>query len=273
MALRNGLSTAAVNEVAGPLTGMPELLAKHEAVSGPNRIRLPLQRDSGKLAFTLEHVLTPEECEHIIRAAETFGFGVAGLGGSGKQEVSAVLRDSSRIITEDAVLARRIFERIRHHLPRIWQGRRLLGLNEQLKLLRYHTGQKFVAHYDGAFCRPNTTNKTCLTLQLYLSGSCVSGGATRFIGPDASAGESCWPDQGRALVFQHNILHEGAAVKEGIKYTLRTDVEFSGESTSAMLLEFLGLGGSTAQLKRSLAVATLMIAISATLMASRRQNV
>eukprot|EP00930_Biecheleria_cincta_P095567 TRINITY_DN87519_c0_g1_i1.p1 TRINITY_DN87519_c0_g1~~TRINITY_DN87519_c0_g1_i1.p1 ORF type:complete len:275 (-),score=41.07 TRINITY_DN87519_c0_g1_i1:81-905(-) len=273
MVLQNGLSTVAVNEVAGPLTGMPELPPKHNAISGPNRIRLPLKRDSGKLAFTLENVLTPEECEHIIRAAETFGFGVAGLGSSGRQEVSAGLRDSSRIITDDAVLATQIFRRIRKHLPRVWQGRRLLGLNEQLKLLRYHPGQKFVAHYDGAFCRPKTPNKTCLTVQLYLSASGVSGGSTRFIGPDASSGVSCLPYQGRALVFQHTILHEGAEVHEGIKYTLRTDVEYSGESMPAVLQECLGLGGSTVQLKqRLLAVATLITAVGAALMAARTKK-
>jgi len=259
--------------VAGPLTGMPELLAKHEAISRPNRIRLPLKRDSGKLAFTLENVLTREECEQMIRAAEAFGFGVAGLGGSGKQEVSAGLRDSSRIITDDVVLATHIFVRVRKHLPCVWQGQRLLGLNEQLKFLRYHPGQKFVAHYDGAFCRPNTPNKTRLTVQLYLSTSGVSGGSTRFIGPDTSAGVSCWPNQGRALVFQHNIVHEGAEVEEGIKYTVRTDVEYSGESMSAMLQEFIGLGGSTSLLKQlALTAATLMIAIGGILVAARTKK-
>lgn len=259
-------SMTAVNQVAGPLTDMPVLSAK--TVGCPTRIQLPLRRDRDKLAFTLEDVLTSEECEQIIRVAEGFGFGQAGLGSSGKQTVSAEFRDSSRIISEDPVLAGQILDRIRPHLPCVCRGRRLIGLNEQLKILRYHPGQKFAAHFDGRFCRPNTPNQTCLTLQLYLSQGHISGGSTRFIGQDASSGVSCLPKAGRALVFQHNILHEGAVVEDGVKYTIRTDVEYGGESGSARLQELVGLGGSRSEQRRaSLLAFTSLIALVAVIWA------
>ena len=34
------------------------------------------------------------------------------------------------------------------------------------------------------------------------------------------------PKQGLAVVFLHNLEHEGSAVKAGIKYVLRTDIMF-----------------------------------------------
>ena len=137
------------------------------------------------------------------------GFGAAGLGGTGKQEVSTGLRDCGRLITSDKQLAWQIFERIRTNLPRVWQGRHILGLNEQLKFLRYHPGQKFVPHMDGAYKRPGTTNRTFFTVQLYLSQEHLEGGATRFVGANpADEGVRCEALAGRCLVFKHDILHE-----------------------------------------------------------------
>jgi len=216
-----------------------------EQIQGPNRLLLPLDRDSGKLAFTLENVLSPCECEALINAAESSGFASAGLGAAGEQEVVSELRDSGRLISNDPLLARQIFDRIRPHLPTIWRGRRILGLNEQLKFLRYRPGQKFVAHFDGAFCRPGTPNKTCLTVMLYLSRQqSGAGGSTRFVGSDDGSFTSCVPAVGRALVFQHNILHEGEEVNEGVKYTIRTDVEYGGVTFWGQLQEALGFGGT-----------------------------
>ena len=40
-----------------------------------------------------------------------------------------------------------------HVRPQVFAGRRVLGLNEQLKFLRYHEGQYFAPHFDGAFAR------------------------------------------------------------------------------------------------------------------------
>ena len=34
------------------------------------------------------------------------------------------------------------------------------------------------------------------------------------------------PKQGTALIFQHDLEHEGKAVTQGIKYVLRTDIMY-----------------------------------------------
>lgn len=243
------------NKVARPLSDAARLLDVAfdcSRVVGPHKLNLPLARDAGKLAFTVENVLTPLECMRLIDASEAEGFVAAGLGRTGEQSVATQFRDSGRLITEDFFLASKFFTRVQPFLPVVWQGRRILGLNEQLKFLRYNPGQKFVAHYDGAFCRPNTKNKTCLTLQLYLTQDRIEGGATRFVDHDGGNPVSCEPIGGRALVFQHNILHDGEEVKEGVKYTIRTDVEYGSECASARLQEILGLGVSPSDLRRRL---------------------
>lgn len=148
-------SSQDVNGVAVPISIVGGTLVADPVrlnILGPNRVHLPLARDSSKLAFTLEQVLTPSECERLIRAAESLGFAPAGLGRTGEQAVVTEFRDSARLISEDPLLAEQIFQRIQPFLPTVWQGRRLLGLNEQLKFLRYGPGQKLVAHFDGAFC-------------------------------------------------------------------------------------------------------------------------
>ena len=91
-------------------------------------------RPSEKVAFTLDQVFTPNECSSLIAASESLpgGFKPAGIGASGKQEVTRHLRDSDRLISLDPALAAIILNRIAVHLPVIFRGRRLIGLNEQV---------------------------------------------------------------------------------------------------------------------------------------------
>ena len=51
------------------------------------------------------------------------------------------------------------------------------------------------------------------------------GGATAFLSRDKTRGLDINPKMGSVLIFQHEgLLHEGAEVKEGVKYTMRTDI-------------------------------------------------
>ena len=49
----------------------------------------------------------------------------------------------------------------------------------------------------------------------------VVGGATEFADADRVL-----PEAGKALFFDHHVLHQGAPVREGLKYVLRTDVMY-----------------------------------------------
>merc|ERR1711920_673334 len=106
------------------------------------------------------------------------------------------------------------------------------------------------------------------TVMLYLSQQSAVGGSTRFVGSDGKSGVCCAPAVGRALVFQHNILHEGEEVREGVKYTIRSDVEYGGGSLSGRLQEMVGLGGSPLQqsrrLRAGLSFCAVLLALAAT---------
>ena len=49
------------------------------------------------------------------------------------------------------------------------------------------------------------------------------GGATTFLG---TPNVEVVPKTGTALVFEHNIFHEGSELFDGLKYTVRTDIMY-----------------------------------------------
>jgi len=53
------------------------------------------------------------------------------------------------------------------------------------------------------------------------------GGATPFLSNDGKRKVDVDPKAGRVLIFQQRgLLHSGEDVKEGTKYTMRTDIMF-----------------------------------------------
>lgn len=95
------------------------------------------------------------------------------------------------------------------------------------------------AHCDGAYWydKDGVTFETQYTIQLYLNDSAATdpssdlvGGATSFLSPDRATRVDVNPRAGSALVFQHDrLLHEGAAVEAGVKYTMRGDILYEEE--------------------------------------------
>lgn len=73
-------------------------------------------------------------------------------------------------------------------------------------------------HVDLSY-RPSAQERSFLTVILYLNDD-YSGGQTRF-GPVAVQ-----PKAGMALLFPHELRHEGEAVTAGTKEVLRTDVMY-----------------------------------------------
>ena len=193
-------------------------------------IHLPNKQDREKLAFTLSHVFSSEECQDWIVMAEEQGFIPALLNVGGGREISSPkYRDSLRCVIDSPELAKKLFVRLEPFLPRTWKNGNfeLVGLNERLRFLRYDPGQKFVPHTDGQFRRQDGSGEeSFLTVQLYLNEG-FKGGETTFIDIDNSKHRVTFPIKtGLVLIFEHRILHEGSALKEGRKYTMRTDVMY-----------------------------------------------
>ncbi|KAG8947839.1 hypothetical protein FRC04_010197 [Tulasnella sp. 424] len=220
--------------------------------------------NEGRVAFIIDNALTPEDCQKLLKAAEDSGpWAKAAVHGGPGDEHGRIVEDyrkSSRILLDDFELADFILSKLRPHMPeealsaptsKYWQFNEdsywededpaekkkkesdrveLSRLNERLRYLKYVKGDFFESHCDGTYWTPDRSEISCLTLQLYLDGSKedLEGGATQFLSYRvADTVIDVDPRPGRALIFeQGNLLHCGAKVTKGEKYTIRTDLMY-----------------------------------------------
>lgn len=175
------------------------------------------------LLWTVPAVLTAAECARCIARIEALGPTPAPISTSRGPVLLPRARSNSRVILDDRRLAAELFDRLVPHLPPQLLRMRVVGVNERFRFYRYQPGQHFALHQDGSFAR-NAEERSLLTLLIYLnqSGQDFTGGETAF----PEQGRCIRPQTGQALLFQHRLLHEGCAVKSGVKYALRSDIMY-----------------------------------------------
>ncbi|MEM6992026.1 MAG: 2OG-Fe(II) oxygenase [Myxococcota bacterium] len=174
----------------------------------------------------LEGSLTVAECAEWIACLEARGFT------SMANRYPPGYRNNHRAILDSPELADSLFRRLRPQLPEHWRDRdgtdwRLTGLNARFRACRYQPGQSFCVHRDGA--QADAETRTFRTLMLYLNdASEFDGGATRFYGTRDGTGpvHTVVPSAGLALVFPHDVWHDGEEIRSGRKYVLRTDLVY-----------------------------------------------
>lgn len=169
--------------------------------------------------YTIPQLLSPEECRAYINLIEEVGFTDAPINvGGGRQRIVASVRNNRRVMFDDMDRAAALWERVSSDVPVFLNGRQAVGLNERLRFYRYAPGQRFAPHADGSFARP-TGERSLLTFMVYLNDG-FAGGETKF------NEIAVVPETGLALIFRHELWHEGAEVTSGRKYVLRTDVMY-----------------------------------------------
>ncbi|KAI2625658.1 hypothetical protein GGR54DRAFT_509381 [Hypoxylon sp. NC1633] len=112
-------------------------------------------------------------------------------------------------------------------------------VNKRMRFLRYGPGGFFRPHCDapyGEVAADGLPVLTKFTVHLYLNDSRQEvgaatpdpiGGATSFLSRDERRRLDVDPKAGRVLIFQHRSLyHSGDDVREGVKYTVRTDIAY-----------------------------------------------
>lgn len=184
----------------------------------------------GRFAVALDGVLSPGECSEWIARAEAADFVTALINVGGGREVQDLdTRSSCRVMFDDIPLAKEIWGRIQHAIPKdIVPGFEPVGLNERLRFLRYDPGQHFSPHQDGSYPRSDGSGeRSFLTLLLYLNAD-YDGGFTTFYSGFKEGDEEVpvVPAPGRLLLHEHRLLHGVPALKTGRKYVVRTDVMF-----------------------------------------------
>ena len=117
------------------------------------------------------------------------------------------VRNNSRVMIDDFALAARIWERASAHVPIFLGGRQAIAMNERFRYYRYRPGQRFDWHADAPFRRANG-EASRLSFIIYLNDD-FTGGETTVMD------KTITPKRGMALLFRHELLHEGRAVKSG----------------------------------------------------------
>ena len=206
----------------------------------------------------IDDAFTRSECNQLLHAAEGQTNGAWEQAminvGNYQQELATDIRDCGRLIWDSHELAERIWSRVKDLVAEIhaikdqpgvtgwWPVRKketmkVTRLNERLRFLKYGKGQYFRPHYDGTFRVPGGDEESLYTLHLYLNGvgdeseqGTLEGGATTFHSDDGGRDFDVDPKVGRVLIFQHRgLMHSGADVLGGLKYTLRTDLMYTGK--------------------------------------------
>lgn len=186
--------------------------------------------DSCPLVYVIHDFLLPQECKSYIALAERLNFKPAPLTTASGPVMNTDVRSNTRVMLDDVGQAEGLWQRARPLVPPLAldhrdEERRPIGLNERLRFFRYDPGQRFAPHYDGAFQR-NYDEGSMMSFMVYLNDD-FEGGETRFFTDMQRPRMAVKPRTGMALVFVHNQLHEGASVKMGRKYVLRSDVMYS----------------------------------------------
>ncbi len=173
------------------------------------------------LAWTVDDFLPAGECDAMIDRMEREGIAPAPVTTHRGPVMRPDIRNNDRASFDDVALAASLFDRTRPHVPEVLQACwHAVGCNERFRAYRYEPGQYFAPHYDGCF-RRHAGEESLLTFIVYLNDG-FGGGETNFL----DYGVSVIPKRGMALWFQHRLLHEGAVLKTGTKYVLRSDVMY-----------------------------------------------
>ena len=129
---------------------------------------------------------------------------------------------------DDIDLAEALYQRVADRVPETMHGMTVYGANERIRCYRYKAGMRFAPHADGAFHR-SENDQSWYTLIVYLNDGFEGCSTTFIVEPEVCIE----PKRGKALLFQHPIIHEGSEVLSGVKYVLRSDIMYRDAAESS----------------------------------------
>mmetsp|Transcript_303 Transcript_303/g.495 ORF Transcript_303/g.495 Transcript_303/m.495 type:complete len:274 (-) Transcript_303:50-871(-) len=216
-------------------------------------------------AWVLEEVLTEEECKYFMKKAEDSGIHRKESAGDIRH------RDSTTVAIDDLDMAKCVYKRIKEFLPQevcidentsnvglsqhkedTYGKWRPYGLNTKWRIACYPGKGHFGPHRDGCHVE-DENHRSLITLNGYLTDRSIGyGGATRFLVDDISVslnedGIFTIPDDdailhrveadcaGKAVLFFHDLMHDGEPLKEGSdpKWLFRTEVMYERDPSTA----------------------------------------
>jgi prolyl 4-hydroxylase len=204
----------------------------------------------GARAIVLHDVLTAAECQRAIAFFDSYN-------PTEKCMSRTDYRNNFRVVAIGDAVAKTIFSRIRPHLPQtevitrdvgsfyVNQGMGMYGtweiesLNPCFRICKYDPDGHFAPHYDSDYVA-TPEHRSLKTFMIYLNDDYGAGetnfvddhalffddAAKRYKAPASAVKAGLKARQGDALIFDHNILHEGATVSSGVKYIMRCEVMY-----------------------------------------------
>ncbi|MHB2021393.1 MAG: prolyl hydroxylase family protein [Candidatus Xenobia bacterium] len=180
--------------------------------------------DRENLVYVVRNFLSPQECDQFIQQSETMGYQAAPITTADGPLMAPDVRNNTRVMIDDAVLAERMWQRLEPYVPEGLLEWDVVGVNERFRFYRYDRQQRFARHYDGSYARSHR-ERSLITFMIYLNEG-FEGGHTSFYTDLGELRFRVRPERGAALLFLHCQLHEGAPVQQGRKYVIRTDVMY-----------------------------------------------
>lgn len=169
----------------------------------------------------IDGFLSEEECNVLISRSEETGYADALIQtDNGPKRVEEV-RNNERLLFTDFELATSLWKIAKDYAPARLGNSVAVGLNELFRFYKYAPGQAFKKHRDQSFIR-NESEASYYTLLIYLNDD-YTGGETVFNLHEIQ------PQKGIALLFLHDLEHEGKCIHTGVKYVLRTDIMYRFE--------------------------------------------
>ena len=183
-----------------------------------------------RFAVVVHNLLTPDECKDLIWRSEAKSYqSLKGL-------YRPNYRNNDRVMIQDGEWAKGLAARLEGIVPHKIGGMTYVRrCNPRLRLCRYGPGGVFAPHTDGDF-REATGARSLLTVNIYLNDVDEKyGGATTFLSRHFDHRSlkkvtkrlgSVQPRAGSALIFWHDILHQGDMSMAPEKYLCRSDVMY-----------------------------------------------
>ena len=169
--------------------------------------------------ITLENFFTEEECNHWINFSEENGYEKATINlGHNKHVINTQVRNNERVIYDNIEFAQQLWNKLEPYVIKDIGIAQACSLNERLRFYKYLPGHRFKWHQDGSYIR-NIHEWSSFTFMVYLNEE-MEGGATKFHGFKVK------PKKGMAIIFSHQLGHEGEVITDGVKYVLRSDIMY-----------------------------------------------
>ncbi|KAK3252724.1 hypothetical protein CYMTET_37995 [Cymbomonas tetramitiformis] len=186
--------------------------------------------DQTGFIVAISNLLSASECAKLRETMEGVGLNVASQADLNPRKNEAYV-DRESLTFRDAALENVLCSRLAPLMPQV-EGREFVGFLPRWRYYIYRKGQSFGKHVDVATKGSLPGEETEYTLLVYLNGQgeCdLEGGETIFWATARKVLCEVSPQTGMCLLHAHGrrcLLHEGALVRKGTKYVLRTDVMY-----------------------------------------------